>query len=92
MTEHKYSTPGITTISSFVPGTGIASNRNYPAYKSLRKSGAALAGARQCAKILFGEDHFQKGASQPFRVAGLITARATSRILSKAVRSAPRQP
>ena len=36
----------ITSISPFVPGTGIVRNRNCPAYKSLRRSGAALVGAR----------------------------------------------
>ena len=29
------------------PGTGIARNRNYPAYKNLRRFGADLAGARR---------------------------------------------
>src|SRR5882672_5254768 len=80
------------TTSPFVPGMGIVRNRNCPACKSLRRSGAALVGARQCAEILSGGDHFQKDASQRFRVAGSITARATSRILSKALRSARREP
>src|SRR5437773_9742376 len=82
----------ITPTSPSVPGMGIVRNRNCPACKSLRRSGAALVGARQCAEILSGGDHFQKDASQRFRVAGSITARATSRILSKAVQSARREP
>src|SRR3954465_3740936 len=85
MTEDKSFMPGITTISSFAPGTGIVSNRNYPACKSLRRSGAALVDARSCAEILFGGDHFQKDASQRFRLAGSIIAPAAWHILSKAV-------
>ena len=72
-------------------GMGIGRNRNCPACKSLRRSEAALVGARPCAEILSDGGHFQKDALQRFQVADLLTARATSRILSKAVRSARRR-
>src|SRR6516162_7955716 len=72
------------------PGTDIGNNLNCPACRNLRRSGAALVGARWCAEILSGGDHFQKDALRRFRVAGSITAPVASNILPKAVRSASR--
>ena len=81
----------LTSTSPSAPETGIARNRNCPACKNLRGSGAALVGARQCAKILAGGDHLQKDAWQRFQLAGWITAPVASRILSKALRLARRE-
>src|ERR1051325_8365132 len=75
----------ITTSSPFVPGTGIANNLNYPAYRNLRRSGGALVDARPYAEILVGGYRFRKDAWQRSQRADSIIAPAASRILSKAV-------
>src|SRR6266487_7099139 len=83
-------TIAFTSTFSSVLGTGIVRNQNCPACKNLRRSGAALVGARRCAEIFSGGDHFQKDALRRFQVAGSITAPVASNILPKAVRSASR--
>src|SRR5262245_43186919 len=82
----------ITTSLPSAPGRGSARNPNCLACKNLRRSEGGLVDARPCAEIVSGEDHFQKGAWQQFRLAGSISALAASRILSKAVCSARREP
>jgi hypothetical protein len=61
-------------MSSSAPGTGIVHNRNYPAYKSLRKSGANPADWRQFSGIVSGANRFRKDASLLFPVVGSIGA------------------
>src|SRR6266496_4612182 len=82
----------ITSTSSSVPGTGIARNRNYPAYKNLRKTEADPAGARRFSEILSGADHFRKDASQLFRAVYSITVPAALCILPKGVCSVQSKP
>src|SRR6266513_1412637 len=68
------------STSSFVPETGIARNRNCPACKSLRKSGASLADARRFSEIAHDADRSRKAASQRFQDDDSINAPATSHI------------
>ena len=82
----------ISSTSSSAPGTGTARNRNCPAYKSLRRFGANLAGARRSLVIVAGANRFRRDASQPFQVVDSTTLPAALRILTNPLCSLGSQP
>src|SRR5467141_1047361 len=63
--------------------TGIARNRNCPAYKSLRKSEADLVDARQFSEAACAGDHFRKGEWRRFPAGDWIDAPAVLRMPAK---------
>src|SRR6266446_9159321 len=73
----------ITSTSPSAPGTGIARNRNCPAYKNLRRFGANLAGAPRFSGILAGANRLRRDALQLFQAVDSTTAPAAFHIRAK---------
>src|SRR5262249_17739878 len=82
----------ISSTSSIAPGTGIARNRNCPAYKNLHRFGASPAGARRFSEIRCGANRSRRDASPPFRVVDSTTVQAALSIRSKRLYSQGSKP